>query len=121
MASSHFFSRCHGQERGHEGLSLGFLLLMANGIEILVEGSVCNDVPQVEEGKIITAFVTTLRDILKPGTIEPGNSGGHRRKLMWLTTAYASRGWILLLLCLMVNFVLTGQNLHYLFFEYSGR
>ena len=56
---------------------------MANGIEILVQSSVYNDVPQVGEGKTITAFdfVTMFRGILKPGAIDPGNSGGHRRKV----------------------------------------
>ena len=56
---------------------------MANGIEILVQSSVCNDAPWIGECKTITAFdfVTTFRCILKPGAIDPGNSAGHRRKV----------------------------------------
>jgi len=55
----------------------------ANGIKIMSQGSLGNDMSEIGECKAVAAsdFVTTFGDVLKPCPIDPGNGGCHHGKV----------------------------------------
>ena len=58
-------------------------MVIANGSEIICQGGVGNNVPQIRECVIIATpdFMSPFRDILNPCPIDPGNGGGHQGKV----------------------------------------
>ena len=55
----------------------------ANGIKIICQGDLGNDMSQIRECETVAAsdFVPTFGDIDKPFSIDPGNGGCHHRKI----------------------------------------
>jgi len=55
----------------------------ANGIKIICQGNLGNDMSQIRECKTVAAsdFVPTFGDVFQPCSIDPGNGGCHRRKV----------------------------------------
>lgn len=54
----------------------------ANGIKIICQGRLSNDMSQIRERETVAAsdFVPSFGDILKPCSIDPGNGGCHHGK-----------------------------------------
>ena len=56
---------------------------MANGIKIMCQGSLGNDMSEIREGKTVATsdFVTTFGDVFKSCPIDPGNGSCHGGKI----------------------------------------
>ena len=58
-------------------------MITANGIKILTQCGLGNDVPKIRERETVAAFdfMSTFRDVFQPCPIDPGNSSRHHRKV----------------------------------------
>ena len=73
----------HAQQGVDESFFQGFGVITANGIKILTQCGLGNDVSQIREGKTVSAsdFMPTFGDIYQPCPIDPGNGSRHHREV----------------------------------------
>jgi len=73
----------HAQQGVDESFFQGFGVITANGIKILTQCGLGDDVSQVREGKTVAAsdFMPTFGDVFQPCAIYPGNGSCHHREI----------------------------------------
>jgi len=76
-------SRNHAQQGIHERFSRVFVVCTANGIKIICQGGLGNDMSQIRERETVVTsdFMPTFGDILKPCSIDPSDGGCHHGKV----------------------------------------
>ena len=76
-------SRDHTQQCLYEGFSREFVLFVANGIKIMCQCGLGNDMSQIREGETVAPsdFMPTLGDGFEPSPIDPCNGSCHHREV----------------------------------------